>query len=427
MRTPHWTFRAMPLIALAALGAIALQAAPIHFTTQSPPRGGPGLPRATPESVGMSGERLQAASALLRQFVTDRKVAGAVAAVARRGRVVYLEPVGLQSFESKAPMTERSLFRVYSMTKAVTAVAVMMLVEEGKLQLSDPASKFLPEFTKVTVREGGVGAPRPPAREITIQDLLLHTSGLSHRSSELYRQLRVRSRAQALPQFVTNITRAPLMEDPGTRFRYSEATTVLGRIVEVIAGTAFDAFVNERILRPLEMNDTRWWVDGEAGARLATVYQRGQDGTVAAFEMEEVPFTQKPALIEGAVGLVSTATDFIRFGQMLLNSGTLDGVRLLSASTAETIIGNGLSESMVQARGGSMGWGLANVDVVVRAGSRGYLTSIGEFGWDGSAGTFFSVDRSKELVVTLMTQNLPANPDGLRQKFKAAVVQSIVE
>jgi CubicO group peptidase (beta-lactamase class C family) len=412
------------MIALAALGAIAVQAAPfVHRSAQREA----GLPRATPESVGMSGERLQAATALLHQFVADRKIAGAVAAVARRGRVVYLEPVGLQSFESKTPMTERSLFRIYSMTKAVTAVAVMMLVEEGKLQLSDPASKFLPEFKKVTVQEGGVGAPRPAAREITIRDLLLHTSGLSHRSSDLYRQMRVRSRAQTLPQFVTNITRAPLMEDPGTRFRYSEATTVLGRIVEVVTGTPFDAFVNERILRPLEMNDTRWWVDGEAGARLATVYQRGQDGTVAAFEIEEVPFTQKPALIEGAVGLVSTAIDFIRFGQMLLNKGTLDGVRLLSASTAETITGNGLPEAMVQARGGSMGWGLGNVDVVVGAGSRGYLTSIGEFGWDGSAGTFFAVDRSKDLVVTLMTQNLPANPDGLRQKFKAAVAQSIIE
>lgn len=428
MRTPHRTFRALPVIALAAAcTAIASSAAPIHFVTQSPRLGAPGMLRGTPESVGMSGERLQAATALLRQFVADRKVAGAVAAVARRGKVVYIEPVGLQSFESKSPMTERSLFRVYSMTKAVTAVAVMMLVEEGRLQLSDAASKFLPEFKTMSVQEGGVGTPRPPSREITIRDLVLHTSGLSHRSSDLYRQMRVRSRAQTLPQFVTNITRAPLMEDPGTRFRYSEATTVLGRIVEVASGTPFDAFVNERILRPLEMNDTRWWVEGEAASRLATVYQRGQDGTIAAVEIEEVPFTQKPALIEGAVGLVSTAVDFIRFGQMLLNKGTLDGVRLLSASTAETITGNGLTESMVQARGGSMGWGLGNVDVVVAAGSRGYLTSIGEFGWDGSAGTFFAIDRSKELVVTLMTQNLPANPDGLRQKFKAAVVQSIVE
>jgi CubicO group peptidase (beta-lactamase class C family) len=385
------------------------------------------LPRATPESVGVSGEKLQAVTALLRQYVADRKISGAVAAVARKGKLIYLEPVGLQSFETRTPMTDGSLFRVYSMTKAVTAVAVMILVEAGKIRLDDPASKYLPEFRNLKVQDGGSGAPRNPSREITIRDLLLHTSGLSHRTSDLYRQHRVRSRAQALPQFVTNITRAPLLEDPGTRFRYSEATTVLGRIVEVAGGRPFDAFVKDRILAPLGMTNTMWWVEGEAQKRLVTVYQRAQDGTVAPFEIEDVPFTQKPALIEGAVGLVSTAADFIRFGQMLLNHGTLDGVRLLSAETTQSITRNGLTGAMVQARGGNMGWGLANVDVVVGAGSRGYLTTIGEYGWDGSAGTFFAVDPSRELVVTLMTQNLPANPDGLRQKFKAAVVAAVIE
>jgi len=385
------------------------------------------MPRATPESVGMSGDRLQAATALLRQFVADRKIIGAVAAVARRGKVVYHEPVGLQSLESKAPMTEASLFRVYSMTKAVTAVGVMMLVEEGKLRLADPASKYLPEFKNVKVQEGGTGAARPPAREITVQDLLLHTSGLSHRTSELYRQRQVRSRNIGLPQFVTNITGAPLLEDPGTRFRYSEATTVLGALIEVVARQSFDVFVVERILKPLGMSHTTFWVEGEARQRLATVYQRGQDGSVAPFEIEEVPFTQKPALMEGAVGLVSTAGDFLRFGQMLLNKGQLDGVRLLSAATTDSITKNGLSDPILQVRGGAVGWGLGNVDVVVGPGSRGYLTTIGEYGWDGSAGTFFAVDPSRELVVTLMTQNLPANPDGLRQKFKAAVLQSILD
>lgn len=385
------------------------------------------LPRATPESVGVSGEKLQAVTALLRQFVADRKISGAVAAVARKGKLIYLEPVGLQNLENKTPMTEASLFRVYSMTKAVTAVAVMMMVEEGKLRLDDPASKYLPEFKNVKVRDGGAGALRSPSREITIKDLLLHTSGLSHRTSDLYRELRVRSRAEALPQFVTNITRAPLLEDPGTRFRYSEATTVLGRVVEVAGARPFDVFVNERILEPLGMTNTMWWVEGDAQMRLVTVYQRAQDGTVAPFEIEEVPFTRKPALIEGAVGLVSTATDFIRFGQMLLNKGSLDGARLLSAQTTETMTKNGLTDAMVQARGGNMGWGLANVDVVVGSGSRGYLTTVGEYGWDGSAGTFFAVDPSRELVVTLMTQNLPANPDGLRQKFKAAVIAAVIE
>lgn len=389
-------------------------------------RAAPAMPRATPDAVGMSSERLQAATAVLRQYVADRKIAGGVAAVARRGKLVYLEPVGLQSLESKAPMTERSLFRIYSMTKAVTAVAAMMLVEEGKLQLTDPASKFLPEFKSVMVQSEGAG-PQRPSREITIQDLLLHTSGLSHRTSELYRRLQVRSRSIDLRQFVANITKAPLMEDPGTRFRYSEATTVLGRIVEVSAKQSFDSFVATRILQPLGMSDTAFWVDAAARPRLTTVYQRGQDGTIAPFEIEEVPFTEKPALMEGAVGLVSTAEDFVRFSQMLLNKGELGGVRLLKPETAQSMTINSLSPSILKEKGGNVGWGLANVDVVVGEGSRGYLTAIGEYGWDGSAGTFFAVDPSKELVITLMTQNLPANPDQLRQKFKAAVLQSIVE
>ncbi len=324
-------------------------------------------------------------------------------------------------------MAERSLFRVYSMTKAVTAVAVMMLADENKLRLTDPVSKYLPEFKQVMVQEGGSGAPRKPARDITIQDLLLHTSGLSHRTSELYRRLQVRSRSIALPQFIVNIAKAPLLEDPGTRFRYSEATTVLGRLVEVIASQSFDTFVVTRILQPLGMSDTSFWVEGEARQRLATVYQRPQDGVMAPIEMEEVPFTEKPALMEGAVGLVSTAEDFVRFSQMLLNRGELNGVRLLKADTAASMTVNALPEPLLQAKGGNVGWGLGNVDVVVGAGSRGYLTAIGEYGWDGSAGTFFAVDPSKDLVVILMTQNLPANPDGLRQKFKAAVLQAVVE
>ena len=412
MRTPA---RTLLLIIVILIAAVALPGAQKQD-----------LPRAAPDAAGMSGDRLQAATVLLRQYVADRKISGAVAGVARRGKVVYLESVGLQNLETRAPMTDASLFRVYSMTKAVTAVAVMMLVEDGKLRLADPVSKYLPEFKNVRVQQTG-GEPRAPARDITIEDLLLHTSGLSHRTSELYRQLRVRSRSETLPRFITNITRAPLMEDPGTRFRYSEGTTVLGRVVEVVAITPFDSFVIEHILRPLGMNDTFWWVDRNAAPRLATVYQRGQDGALAPFEIEEVPFTQRPMLVEGAVGLVSTAMDFLRFGQMLLNKGTLGGARLLAPATVEAMTKNGLSDPILQGKGGAVGWGLANVDVVVGPGSRGYLTAVGEYGWDGSAGTFFAVDPSRELVVTLMTQNLPANPDGLRQKFKAAVLESIVD
>ncbi len=385
----------------------------------------PPMRRAIPEAVGMSSERLQSATAVLRQAVADHAIAGAVGAVARHGKLVYLEPVGLQSRETRAPMTDASLFRIYSMTKAVTAVGVMMLVDEGKLQLGDPASKYLPEFGSVRVQEGG--AARRPSREITIRDLLLHTSGLNHRTSELYRRLQVRSRAITLPQLVTNITRAPLMEDPGTRFRYSEATSVLGRVIEVITGQSFDAYVQQRILQPLGMTSTMFWVDGDARARLTTVYQAGADGALAPIEVEDVPFTERPALMEGAVGLVSTAEDFVRFSQMLLNKGELDGIRLLRAETAASMTVNALPDQILREKNPSVGWGLANVDVVVAPGSRGYLSAVGEYGWDGSIGTFFSIDPASELIVVLMTQNVPANPNQVRQKFKAAVVSSIVE
>ena len=383
-------------------------------------------PRATPDSVGLSAEKLQNATAVLRQAVVDHKIAGAVALVARQGKIAYLEPVGLQDAATRTPMSERSIFRIYSQTKAVTAVAVMMLQEAGKVRLTDAVSVHLPEFKNVMVQTPeGV---RQPAREITVEDLLLHTSGLSHRNDAPYRQRQVRVRTQALPQFVRNITQAPLMEDPGTRFRYSEGTTVLGRLVEVLSGQPFDRFVTERILKPLGMNDTAFWVEGEARARLATVYQLAPTGGLTPFEIEpEVPFTERPVLIEGAVGLVSTAPDFLRFCQMLLNQGELDGVRLLSAKTIEMMTKNGLSAPVLQQRGGATGWGLANVDVVITPSPRGYLTAAGEYGWDGSAGTFFSIDPARQLVVLLFAQNVPASPEGLRQRFKAAIDQSVVK
>jgi CubicO group peptidase (beta-lactamase class C family) len=174
------------------------------------------------------------------------------------------------------------------------------------------------------------------------------------------------------------------------------------------------------------MRHTSFWVDEAHRARLTTVYQRDADGRLQPFEPEEVPFTQKPALIEGAVGLVSTAEDFIRFSQLLLNAGALGSVRLLKPETAASMTVNALPAPILRDKNPSVGWGLGNVDVVVAPGSRGYLTTVGEYGWDGSIGTFFSVDPSQDLIVVLMTQNVPANPNSLRQRFKSAVLQSIV-
>jgi len=388
--------------ALMALGAIAAQPLP--------------LPRVTPAAAGLAPAPLGEATALLTQFVAEKKIAGAVAAVARHGKLGYLEAVGVQDLETRAPMTERSLFRIYSMTKPVTAVAVMMLFEAGRFSLADRVSKYLPEFKELRVAAPD-GTSRPPARDITVQDLLLHTSGFSHRTSELYRTARVRVRTDTLPQFITKITRAPLMEDPGTRFRYSEGTTVLGRLVEIWSGKPFDAFLAERVFEPLNMTDTGFWARPGQRARLAMVYRSARGGGLTPFEIEpEAPFTARPALLEGAVGLVSTVPDYLRFSQMLLNRGELDGVRLLSARTVDMMTANGLTDAELKARGGTRGWGLGNVDVAL---------DTGEYGWDGTAGTIFTIDPRRELITVLMWQTVPADPDGLRARFKALVDRAV--
>lgn len=379
-----------------------------------------------PDAAGFSPARLREATALLQQFVDEGKVAGAVAAVSRRGQLAYLEAVGLQDLETRTPMSDGSVFRIYSMAKAVTAVAVMMLHEEGRFDLADPVSRYLPEFNRVTVLAPS-GPPRAPASPITIRDLLLHTSGLSHRTADVYRTANVRVRTDTLPQFIDKIVRVPLMEDPGTRYRYSEGTTVLGRLVEIWSGRSFDAFLQERILTPLRMVDTGFHVRPDQRSRFTTVYAWKAGAPLAPTELEPiVPFTARPALLEGAVGLVSTVPDFLRFSQMLAGGGALDGVRILPPQTVAMMVENGLSEAVLTARRGPMGWGLANVNVLMNAGGVNYPARPGEYGWDGSAGTIFWIDPADQLITILMTQSQPANPDGLRQRFKSLVHQALV-
>lgn len=384
------------------------------------------LPRATPASVGISPGPLADATALLQRAVDDRRIAGAVAMLARNGSLAHVAAVGYQDLDTRSPMTERTIFRIYSMTKPVTAVAVMMLLEQGHFTLDDPVSKYLPEFASVVVRDGD-GRTRPPARAITVRDLLLHTSGLNHRTSEVYTRLQVRSRAIALPQFVRNVVQVPLMEDPGTRYRYSESTTVLGRLVEIWSGQSFDAFLKSRIFDPLRMVDTGFYATDAQRSRLATVYAPADGGGLRAVEIEAVPFTERPALLEGAVGLVSTGADFLRFSQMLLNRGELDGVRLLNADTVDSMIGNGLSEAVLAVRGGVMGWGLGNVNVVMRPEALRYPANRGEYGWDGTAGTIFWNDPQTGTVILLLTQNSPPDPDNLRQRFKTAIQPAVMK
>jgi CubicO group peptidase (beta-lactamase class C family) len=359
---------------------------------------------------------------ILEESVAAERIAGAVVGVARDGRTEYLDAIGVQDLASGAPMTESSLFRVYSMTKAVTAVAVMILRDEGRFRLSDPASRYLPQLDRVTVLEPN-GSTRPPARPITIEHLLLHTAGFSHRTSSEYREAGVRSRDITLEQFLDNVVRVPLRFDPGTRYLYSESTTVLGRLVEVVSGMSFDAFLESRVLGPLGMTDTRFWVEAADQDRLATVYAHAEGGGLRPYEIEAIPFTERPTLLEGAVGLVSTVPDFLRFGQMLANGGELDGERILSESTVAEITRNGLPAELVATR--RTGWSLGNVSVLLAdddsGGARG-----GEYRWDGSAGTEFWVDPASRTVLVTMWQSSPANPDELRQRITEVVREAVI-
>ena len=383
-----------------------------------------GLPKADPASAGLRPEALAPANDLLKQMVAEKKIAGAVAAVAQHGRVVSLTSAGVQDLSSGTPMSDTSLFRIYSMTKSVTAVAVMMLWEEKRFLLDDPVSNYIPEFRGVRVADGR-GGFRSPSRPITIEDLLLHTSGLNHRTSAEYRTAKVRARTMTLPELLANMVKVPLMEDPGTKYRYSEATSVLGRLVEVWSGMPFDQFLERRVFAPLKMTDTGFFARPDQRSRLTTVYAPAEGGGIRPIETEETPFTEKPALLEGAVGLLSTVPDYLRFSQMLLNRGELDGARLLAAPTVDMMVVNRLSAPLTADRGGVMGWGLANVNVVLDPSRVPYPAKAGEYGWDGTAGTIFWIDPARELITILMTQSQPANPDRVRQRFKTLVEAAV--
>ena len=311
------------------------------------------LPRATPEEASLSQINLDAATALLQQAVDDGQIAGAIAAIVRDGKIVYFEEVGYQDAAAKIPMQSETIFRIRSMSKPITGAAVMALVDRGKIGLQDPVSKYLPEFGNAIVFDDAkvtdVAATHPPVRPITIEDLLLHTSGLNHQFSKLYKAAKVRSRAEPLSTLTQKVASVPLMTDPGTRWQYSIATTVLGRVVEVASGQDFDDFLESEIFEPLGMTQTGFYVPAENADLLATAYAFDKDRNELSVVPPDdgIPFTEKPALFEGAAGLSSTTMDFLRFAQMILNKGDLDGQRVLAPETVEQMTRNHLPEELL--------------------------------------------------------------------------------
>src|SRR5688572_244548 len=397
------------------------------------------LQTSAPESVGLSAERLERLSDALRAYVDDGKVAGSVTLVARRGRVAYFEAFGNRDREAGASMRTDAIFRIASQSKAVVSVAAMTLVEEGKLLLTDPVGKYLPEFmeTKVAVaRDGGGYEVVKASRPITVRDLLTHTSGFGYGTGvggDLWSAAGqtgyyFADRNESIRDSVRRIATLPAHAQPGTQWIYGYNTDILGALVEAVAGKPLDQVLRERIFEPLGMRDTEFYLSPGKGDRLAVVYSMN-DG-----KLERAPapgnFVGQGHYVEGprknfsgGAGLLSTATDYSRFLQMMLNGGELDGRRILSRKTVELMTTSHLGDVSHNA-GQGFGLGFFRVQDL---GARGSPGSVGEFGWGGAYHTTYWVDPREELVVVHMTQLVPAGTVDDQAKVRALVYQSIVD
>jgi CubicO group peptidase (beta-lactamase class C family) len=375
---------------------------------------------AKPESVGMSSERLALVVPAMQTFVDEEKVAGAVTIVARNGRIVFFEAVGKADIDSGKPMKRDAIVRIYSMTKPITSVAVMMLVEEGKLALDDPVAEHLPELEKVKVfvgNDGGELQLEEPVRAPTILDLLRHTSGLTYGVfgntvvDQRYRRVDILSDAGTLGEMVTKLSGLPLLYQPGTRFNYSVSTDVLGRVVEVVSGMDFDEFLHEQIFTPLDMKDTGFFVPDEKLDRFAANHSRKLFGGLRVTDAPHSSrYRSESRVLSGGGGLVSTARDYIRFCQMLLGKGELDGRRLLRQETVQMMTKNQLPEQAYPINlGGTragIGFGLGFA-VVVEKTNFSRRSHIGEYGWGGAASTHFWISPKDDLAVVVLTQLMP--------------------
>jgi CubicO group peptidase (beta-lactamase class C family) len=406
------------------------------------------LPSAKPEQVGLSSERLERVGQALKGEIAKGKLPGAVALVARKGRVAYFESFGLQDKAGAAPMANDAIFRIYSMTKPLVSVAAIMLMEDGRLVLTDPVSLHLPQLTKLQV-----SAPKadstfarvtyqmvPTEREMTIQDLLRHTSGLAYGEitvnapvKEAYAKagayqpsgLPFDARGSTPAEQVTGLSKAPLAHQPGTVWEYSLASDVLGRVVEAASGMRLAQFLQQRLFEPLKMPDSGFSVPAEKMRRLA---QPSPDNPVKLIDVSAPPKNDS-----GGAGGVSTAMDYARFSQMLLNGGRLDGARVLSRPSVSLMTSDHLAristpvtpgELLLGTPGYTFGLGFA---VRQGPGVAGVPGSAGEFMWAGFAGTYFWVDPKEELLGVLMTQAPSPERAYYRRLFKQLVYQAITD
>lgn len=378
------------------------------------------LPVAKPETAGMSSENLALVVPAMRDLVDKKKVAGAITIVARNGSIVFFEAVGEADIDSGKPMKRDTIVRIYSMTKPITSVAVMMLVEEGKLALDDPVAKHLPEFKDVKVYTGVDGDElevEEPRRAATIRDLLRHTSGLTYGFfgitpvDQRYLQADILSDRGTLADMMTKLGDLPLLYQPGTRFNYSVSTDVLGRVVEVVSDKDFGEFLHERILGPLDMKDTDFFVPDNKIDRFAANHS---PRLVGGLRVRDAPsssrYRREPRLLSGGGGLVSTARDYMRFCQMLSNKGELDGQRLMRDESVEAMTKNQLPAGAYPINLGGkrdgVGFGLG-FSVVVEKTDYSKRSHVGEYGWGGAASTHFWISPKDDLAVVVLTQLMP--------------------
>jgi CubicO group peptidase (beta-lactamase class C family) len=402
----------------------------------------------SPEDVGLSSPGLRRVDEHLRtRYLDPGRIAGALTLIARRGKVAFLSALGLMDRERSVPMRADAIFRIYSMTKPVASVALMMLHERGVFQLSDPVHTWLPGWEHLRVYRYGVypnfvttAADRP----MTVRDLLTHTSGLSYGIMErghvdaAYRKLGVADGKGTLREMMDKLAHLPLEFSPGTRWGYSIATDVVARLVEIMSGQSFDAYLREKIFEPLGMVDTGFTVPTDKVARLTANYMRATDGSVVLFDDPVSSTYVRPhTFFSGSSGLASTALDYFRFAEMLRRGGELDGARILGPRTVKYMTTNHLPEgkdlaslsldsSFSETRYDGMGFGLGfyvNVDP-----ARAQVpSSLGEFGWGGMASTAFWVDPAEDLTVVFMTQLVPSSALAIRGELKSIVYGAILE
>ncbi|MFC1539586.1 serine hydrolase domain-containing protein [Candidatus Latescibacterota bacterium] len=400
---------------------------------------GQSLTEGNPESLGFSLERLKITDSVMNNLVEQDRIAGAVTLAARHGKIAHVGTYGFMDKERGTKMRRDTIFRIASMTKPMTSLAVLMLYEEGYFLLTDPVSKYIPEFKNMTVLSSGTGSGHEPKtvpakREITIRHLLSHTAGLTYSGGgplgKMYADAGIdelRKPQYPVRELVMALAKLPLAYQPGESFRYSLSDDVLGYLIEVVTGMSFDRFLEERLFIPLGMKDTRFYLSEDQKTRLASLYQVKSGGEIektTGIESDYAPPNQQLHFAGGS-GLYSTVDDYARFCQMLLNDGELDGVRIVSRKTVELLSTNSVGDIEPNLGEGGDKWGFG-VSVRTKRIADNELLSTGSFMKSGAWSTYFWIDPKEDMFGVFMTQLRPLTPE-IYFLFSTAVIQTIMD